>query len=137
MGLFLDCVYVCALFWATGCGPQKALGSQHKWRRGINIPLRVLPLPGESRQAVAAVVCLGAVPSVEAAVVPSRARAGGDGELRKPGGRNGTNVSPPSLTLCGSLSWMCWCVMQGHLRVDLNVPRDFRDLLAATDKFVG
>lgn len=97
----------------------------------------VLPLPGESRQAVAAVVCLGAVSSVEAAVVPSRARAGGDGELREPGGRDGTNVSSPSLTLCGSLSWMCWCVMQEHLRVDLNVPRDFRDLLAATDKFVG
>lgn len=77
--------------------PRKPWDLNNKWCRGLNIALCVLPLPGESRQAVAAVVELGAVSTVEAAVVPSHARADGDGELRKPGGRNGTNVSPPLL----------------------------------------
>lgn len=52
------------------------------WRGGLDVA--VLPLAGESRQALAAVVVLRAVPSVEAAVVPSCAHAGGDGEVRKP-----------------------------------------------------
>lgn len=52
------------------------------WRGGLDVA--VLPLAGESRQALAAVVVLRAVPSVEAAVVPSCAHAGGDGEVREP-----------------------------------------------------
>lgn len=60
----------------------------------MDIWWRCLPLAGESWQTHAAVVLLGAVPSVEAAVVPSCARAGGDGEVWKPaGGDKGQQVS--------------------------------------------
>lgn len=60
---------------ATPCFPQNVV---------MGIRWRCLPLAGESGQTPAAVAFVGAVPSVEAAVVPSCAHAGGGGEVRKP-----------------------------------------------------
>lgn len=81
-------------YWPTPCSLRNV---------AMGIRWRCLPLAGESRQTPAAVAFLGAVASVEAAVVPPCAHAGGDGEVRKPAWKRAANVKPLLLLLssCG------------------------------------